>query len=74
MNLTTRFPRISKNRLNTSLGGSSINWVKESGKYFLHALYGVFAKNILQLMEVIFLSRKAVTTKQDNYMEITDVL
>ena len=38
------------------------------------ALYGVFVKNILQLMEVISLSRKAVTTMQDNYMEITDVL
>ena len=37
-------------------------------------LYGVFAKNILQPMEVISFSRKAVTMKQENYMEITDVL
>ena len=30
-------------------------------------------KIILQLMDVISLSRKAVTTKQDNFMEITNV-
>ena len=36
--------------------------------------YGVFAKNILQPMEVISLSRKEIKTKQGNFMEITDVL
>ena len=36
--------------------------------------YGVFAKNIIQPMEVISFSRKAVKMKQENYMEITDVL
>ena len=54
--------------------GSTTDWVKESEKYFLHALYGVFIKNILQPMEVISLSRKAMKRKQDNFMEITDVL
>ena len=43
-------------------------------KQFLHVLYGVFVKNVLQPMEVISLSRKAVMTRQNNYMEITDAL
>ena len=34
----------------------------------------MFAKNTLQPMEVTFLSRKAVKTKQDNYIEITHAL
>ena len=55
-------------------GWSTTNWVKESGKKFLHALYIVFTKNIFQPIEVISFSRKAMKTKQGNLMEITDVL
>ena len=52
--------------------GSTTDWVKESGKFV--ALDGVLAKNTLQLMEFISLSRKGMKTKQGNLMEITDVL
>ena len=38
------------------------------------ALYEVFAKNILQPMEVISLSRKGMKTKHGNFMEITDAI
>ena len=66
--------RIDLQDINSFRGGSTNDLIKELGKSFLDALYGVLAKNILQSMQIISLSRKAVTTKQDNYMEITDAL
>ena len=65
--------RIDLHDINNFRGGFTTDWVKGLGKKFLHAFYGVFAKNTLQLMEVTSPSRKAVTIKQDNYLEITDV-
>ena len=46
-------------------------WSQESNSFT--ALYGLFAKNILQSMEVISLSWKEMKMKQGNFMEITDV-
>ena len=66
--------RIDLQDINNFRGGSLTDLVKELRKQFLHALYLVFAKNIFQPIEVISLSRKVVTTKQDNYIEITDAL
>ena len=39
--------RIDLQNINNFRGRSTTDLVKELGKYFLHALYGVFAKNIL---------------------------
>ena len=66
--------RIDLHDINNFRGGSTTDWVKGSGNKFFHAFCGVFAKNILQPMEVISPSRKAVTIKRDNYLEITDAL
>ena len=39
--------RIDLQDINNLRGGSTTDWIKESGKPFLHSLYGVFAKAIL---------------------------
>ena len=38
--------------MNNFCGASTTAWVKESGKWFLYALYGVWAKDILQPTKV----------------------